>query len=502
MKIKNIESLLIILYQLPQGEDFVVRGSFISRIWLAPIKRECQDLDLLYTKSYNLDFFIAIIKKIAEKLEITSFSYEEIWKHSPAPGVRFFLANGLQIDIGTGDPLVVAPVDLKISDNLTVKTVVPEIATAWKLHGLFEHIHGIWQSKTLWDLYLFLENIRLDKALLLQAIDKAFQSREDPIEIINRLFYGDFGQSKRSQKDWLDFIQDQPVQKSLTEVLKQVSKHLIPLLNIENDSTLLTQYTLSLYRIKLLKESNTVIAKQKLRSIEIKIRVLPYKAYNSISHLPGSRTGSADRTLDRERTLMLLSLPREPQDEVIVQEKLDGSCVSVANINGEIYALGKEGDLAYLSINPNRQLWAEWVEQEKQRFFKILQPGERIVGEWLAMAHGTRYQLQHEPFVAFDFFNKDNHQLSYDLLLEKIASAHFISPALLHRGTPCSIEKGLALLGQGFHHSIDPPEGLVWKLQRNKKIIFMAKYVRKDKVDGLYLTEKTGKDSIWNWKDG
>ena len=47
-------------------------------------------------------------------------------------------------------------------------------------------------------------------------------------------------------------------------------------------------------------------------------------------------------------------------------------------------------------------MFAAWVEANAARFRDVLVDGERIAGEWLALAHGIRYELPHEPFVVFD----------------------------------------------------------------------------------------------------
>jgi hypothetical protein len=31
---------------------------------------------------------------------------------------------------------------------------------------------------------------------------------------------------------------------------------------------------------------------------------------------------------------------------------------------------------------------------------------------------------------------------------------------------------------------------------------FLAKWVRPDKVDGMYLPEISGKEPVWNWRPG
>jgi len=38
----------------------------------------------------------------------------------------------------------------------------------------------------------------------------------------------------------------------------------------------------------------------------------------------------------------------------------------------------------------------------------------------------------------------------------------------------------------------------VWRVEREGAVDFLAKYVRPEKADGCYLSEVSGKDTIWN----
>lgn len=226
-------------------------------------------------------------------------------------------------------------------------------------------------------------------------------------------------------------------------------------------------------------------------------RPLGRKAYFKISHLPGSRTGRRDRTAPRELFERCLHAPR-PGEEVLVQEKLDGSCVAVARVAGAVVALGREGTLASLSQNPARQMFAAWVEQRSALFSGLLRDDEWLVGEWLALAHSTRYDLRHEPFVVFDGFLRGE-QWTFDALSERLQGA-LPQPTLLHRGGALSIEAMLVKLGDGGHGAREAPEGAIWRLERQGRVVGMAKYVRRDKVDGALLPENSGRDAVWNWK--
>ena len=70
---------------------------------------------------------------------------------------------------------------------------------------------------------------------------------------------------------------------------------------------------------------------------------LGIKAYGSICHLPGSRLGVGDHKLNEGQTRILTERARDKHDVVIVQEKLDGSNVAVARVNGAL-AVRSVGD--------------------------------------------------------------------------------------------------------------------------------------------------------------
>jgi hypothetical protein len=233
-------------------------------------------------------------------------------------------------------------------------------------------------------------------------------------------------------------------------------------------------------------------------------RPLGGKAYGSIPHLPGSRTGAADRHLSHSHARICTERARDAHDHVVVLEKLDGSCVAAARLGDTIVALGREGRLAANSPNEARRLWASWVAMNAERFLATLQPGERLVGEWLALAHGTRYALRHEPFVCFDLL-RGNERLPWHDLVVRSRAGGFVTPGLIHEGGPLSIEVAMARLAEGgFHGAIDPVEGAVWRLERRtgdaSRVDFLAKFVRPDKVDGSLLPENTGRPAVWNWR--
>lgn len=506
-----MERLLTRLYALPGSEGLLVRGSFMLRHWVQPATRGCDDLDLLDATARPFEALTTLMEAVVDAdPAFRDLTQTVIWAESPWPGLRFSLeteAGPLQVDISHGDPLAAEPMAVilpswqRSDDGFRVMTIRPEIALAWKLHGLFEHLSGNWRAKDLRDSWLLLSHCELDAELLKTAIGLAFASREDPIELLQRLLYGDFGQSTRSRRGWDKFMADLPKAErlALPELLMALRARLGPLLALPDDGRLRDNRETLDYRLSLLRASGTPLAAAKLRSLSRRPRFLPYKAYPAIPHLPGSRTGPADRHLPLNKAALLIEKLYDPRDEVIVLEKLDGSCVGAIRLDGEIIAIGRDGDLAENSPNAGRRLWAEWVATQRERFLAVLAEGERLMGEWLALAHGTRYQLHHEPFVAFDLMRAAAERAPYDALCTKAALGGFVTPALLHRGGPLPIAAAVDKLGKGHHGSLDAPEGAIWRLERAGKVLLLAKYVRAEKIDGALLPENTGAAAVWNW---
>jgi hypothetical protein len=186
-----------------------------------------------------------------------------------------------------------------------------------------------------------------------------------------------------------------------------------------------------------------------------------------------------------------------------VQEKLDGSNVAIAKLNGEIIALQRSGYRAETSPYLQHQIFALWVEAEQARFSDLLENGEWLSGEWLLQAHGTRYDLLHEPFVAFDLWH-EGQRVTYDKFRDRMGF-QVTTAWVLHRdhrsfSVDLAFKQHLDHKGSlpQWHGAIDPIEGAVWRVERNDAVDFLCKFVRQDKADGKYLPEISGNPPIWN----
>lgn len=234
-------------------------------------------------------------------------------------------------------------------------------------------------------------------------------------------------------------------------------------------------------------------------STEDRIKPLGSKAYGSIPHLPGSRRGSGDHGLSDQHAALLTVKTRDRHDVVFVQEKLDGSCVSVAKKDGKILPLIRAGYMARGSNYEQHHHFHDWVMVNYDKFDKLLGEGERACGEWLMEAHGTIYKLPHDPFVCFDIMQGTERTPTWTLQ-DRCHAVSLVFPRLLHSGSALSIPEALKLLEPSGHGAVDGAEGAVWRMERRGVVDFLGKFVKLDKVDGKYFPQISGNPSIFNWR--
>lgn len=221
------------------------------------------------------------------------------------------------------------------------------------------------------------------------------------------------------------------------------------------------------------------------------MKPLGHKAYGSIPHLPGSKRGPGDHGLEERQAELLTGARTLPGLEVYVQEKLDGSCMSVAKIGGEIVALGRSGYLASSAPYEECQLFAPWVAARADRFDALLSEGERVVGEWMLMATAIRYWIA-EPdslFVAFDIMHEHERAVP-DVVAERCFEASVGYAATLHEGPIDPADAFELLYGERRFLSSDDPEGLVYRAVRNGRVSFLGKWTRADFEPGRYLGQQ------------
>lgn len=229
------------------------------------------------------------------------------------------------------------------------------------------------------------------------------------------------------------------------------------------------------------------------------IKPIGRKNYGSIPHLPNSRMGPADHACHEGQARIATIKVRDKHDRVFVTEKLDGSNVGIARVGNEIIALQRAGYLASSSPYEQHQLFANWVKSDEDRWRACVHDGERLVGEWLAQAHSTRYSLPQGPFVAFDIMREEK-RLPFMELCNRAEAFEIPLPKLISLSGVMSVDDAMIAHGGGVHGLLDEAEGVAFRVERKGEFDFMVKWVRPDKVDGKFLPEISGGEPIWNWR--
>jgi len=197
--------------------------------------------------------------------------------------------------------------------------------------------------------------------------------------------------------------------------------------------------------------------------------------------------GPSDHKITEGQERIATVKARDKHDIIIVQEKLDGTNVGVAMVGDQLFSLSRAGYEAKTSPYEMHHRFDKWVKENEDRFRKILKPGYRVCGEWLTTAHGTMYDLPHEPFVAFDLIDERNKRTKYSKFSE-IVGGEFVLPYLINSGDPISVDDALSVLGDyGHHGATEKIEGAIWRVERKGVVDYLCKYVRPDKIDGKYL---------------
>lgn len=221
------------------------------------------------------------------------------------------------------------------------------------------------------------------------------------------------------------------------------------------------------------------------------------KAYGSIPHLPGSHAGIGDKRVPQGMADICTGEKRRKGDRITILEKLDGSCCAVARKGDEIIPLTRKGYHASTSPFEQHHRFVEWVAKRESAFRELLGDGERAVGEWLAQAHGTRYALPSDwcMFPVFDLMIGANR--------EAWGSVTFRLPpfrwpvAVSHE--PMPPEEAFEALSDLQDKSMEGCEGVVYRVENDHGVDFLAKWVRPDYQAGRYLPEFSDyEEPIWN----
>lgn len=205
--------------------------------------------------------------------------------------------------------------------------------------------------------------------------------------------------------------------------------------------------------------------------------------YPSIPHLPNSKYGKDDKGIHAGMAQYCISKYR-PDTKIIVTEKVDGSNVSIINEDGVIKALSRGGYLAEHSNYEHHRNFASYVNDHYYYLLNRIPQGERVVIEDLTVPHGTIYKNAPRHLV-IDWKLEKGRKLwdDYEDLLGMPRIKTIYSGLI-----PISVDDiKKAMPKKGFYKSKEGYEGLVYRVEREGKFDFLAKWVRHDYTPLKYL---------------
>jgi len=214
-------------------------------------------------------------------------------------------------------------------------------------------------------------------------------------------------------------------------------------------------------------------------------------------HLAGSEVVDDDEVVDQKTLMTALSL--NPDLKIIVQEKMDGTNVSLYFEEEWVAVPQKRAGLIGTGEKPQYDVFRNWVYENLETLFSItgteyvsaslarcsLTQSLRYVlfGEWLWCKHAVKYDALPAYFLAFDLMEKDTGKfLSYDRLVEKVDGKVKVVPFIWSgSGRDTEFQKSISeeMLKKKSAHGSEQAEGVYMRLEEGGYVVDRFKLRRK-----------------------
>jgi hypothetical protein len=246
-----IGRLLWRVSQYDGGSQFVLKGAQLFSLWAKSSHRPTRDLDLLGSGDPSLEslrsYFAELVAKPADPAdgliwgEVLASQIREDQRYE---GVRITIKVALagaivpaQVDIGFGDAITPAPVELTWQDLLgfpeaQLLTYPPETVIAEKLNAAEELGMDNSRMKDFYDLDWLCQNMEFDHALLGLAIRTTFERRGTALpETTPVALTQEFATDTMKVTQWKAFLRKNRLEAgALAEVVQRLHEFLNPVL--------------------------------------------------------------------------------------------------------------------------------------------------------------------------------------------------------------------------------------------------------------------------------
>ena len=183
------------------------------------------------------------------------------------------------------------------------------------------------------------------------------------------------------------------------------------------------------------------------------------------------------------------------ENELIIQEKVDGANLGLYMKDGEIYAINRNTPIDY-SITRNDQFkkLGKWINNNYVDLSSILEDNKMLFGEWLYAEHSVRYDNLPSYFLSFDIFDLNEEKFVSQTKLEDILEDTDISyNPVLYKGRINSISDLDNLMVQS-QFGPEKMEGLYLRVDDENHLVKRNKYV------GAHFIQAIEEDGHWKNK--
>lgn len=209
------------------------------------------------------------------------------------------------------------------------------------------------------------------------------------------------------------------------------------------------------------------------------------KNFGKIGHLTGSKMiDNEDVLLSPETQYKFTECKRNPFDDVIITEKIDGMNAGVVKLDNKLYPVCRKGyDVRTISALPELvKSWVDWVLTNYDKLYSAIDEGERLVFENAMLRHTLSYNFKVDPVFFLAKYTPDNKKICYDNLCELAKYYSFNQPPLLCRGIAVKPEEVIKQYPKGLVGSKDGIEGIVYTYEHNSAVEGLAKFVSNPKM--------------------
>jgi len=254
-----LERLLYRLTQLPEGDDFVLKGAYTFLIWEGTLGRQTRDLDLLGSGPPEAERLREVLLRTCRtnvvgdgvEFDTDTLEVDPIREGAEYEGLRARLYAHigsarlrLRVDVGFGDAAVPEPERQAFPGLLDfpepeVRVYRPETVVAEKLHGMVRYGRANTRMKDFYDVWRISRRFEIEGDVLASAIRATFRRRETPLpEEMPIALTGEFAEEPGKAQQWEAFLrQVEREEADLPAVISSLQDFLRPVLRAARGET-------------------------------------------------------------------------------------------------------------------------------------------------------------------------------------------------------------------------------------------------------------------------